>query len=170
MAATASKTTTDAAGLAISDCERVNIHEANPRSSSRRAGGSGSARGTGAPRAGRRARVGTSRHHGLRPDPPATVVHPAAALALAGVVLGGLALARPAGRFGTASGRLGVIVALLAGLIAVVNGVVNLAIATGGPGSGNVVVGGAAAVVLGSIAMALGGLALAPVARPRMTS
>ena len=94
----------------------------------------------------------------------------AVALALVGVVIGGLALARPAGRFGTASGRLGVIVALLAGLIAVVNGVVNLAIATGGPGTGNGVVGGAAAVVLGLIAMALGGLALAPVAGPRTTT
>jgi hypothetical protein len=93
----------------------------------------------------------------------------AVALALAGVVIGGLALARPAGRFGTASGRLGVIVAMLTGLIAVVNGVVNLAIATGGPGTGNGVVGGAAAVVLGLVAMALGGLALARVAGPKMT-
>jgi hypothetical protein len=94
----------------------------------------------------------------------------AAALALVGVVIGGLALARPAGRFGIASGRLGVIVALSAGLIAVVNGVVNLAIATGGPGTGNGVVGGAAAVVLGLIAMALGGLALARVFGPRIDS
>ena len=54
----------------------------------------------------------------------------AVALALVGVVIGRLALTRPAGRFGTTSGRLGVNVALLAGLIAVVNGVVNLAIAT----------------------------------------
>ncbi|HEX9200906.1 MAG TPA: DUF6223 family protein [Acidobacteriaceae bacterium] len=84
-----------------------------------------------------------------------------AVLALVGVVVGGLALARPASRFGTASGRLGAIVALVAGLIAMVNGGLNLAIATGGPGTGNGVVGGAAAVVLGLIAMALGGLALA---------
>jgi hypothetical protein len=55
-------------------------------------------------------------------------------------------------------------VTLLAGIIAVVNGVVNLAIATGGPGTGNGVVGAAAAVVLGLIAMALGVLALARVA------
>ena len=59
--------------------------------------------------------------------------------------------------------------ALLAGLIAMVNGVVNLAIATGGPGTGNGVVGAAGAVVLGLIAMALGGLALARVAGQRMT-
>ena len=51
--------------------------------------------------------------------------------------------------------------ALVAGLIAVVNGGINLAIATGGPGTGNGVVGGAAALVLGVIAMVLGGLALA---------
>src|SRR6516165_1404070 len=84
-----------------------------------------------------------------------------AVLALVGVVIGGLALARPASRFGTASGRLGAIVALVAGLMAVVNGGLNLAIATGGPGSGNGVVGGAAAFVLGLIAVVLGGLALA---------
>ncbi len=82
-------------------------------------------------------------------------------LALVGVVIGGLALARPASRFGTASGRLGSIVALVAGLIAVVNGWLNLAVANGGPGTGNGVVGGAAAFVLGLIALALGGLALA---------
>ena len=82
-------------------------------------------------------------------------------LALAGVVIGGLALARPASRLGTASGRLGAIVALVAGLLAVVNGGLNLAIATGGPGTGNGVIGGAAAFVLGLIALALSGLALA---------
>jgi len=85
----------------------------------------------------------------------------AAALALAGVVIGGLALARPGGRFRAASGRLGAIVALVAGLIAAVNGALNLAVANGGPGTGNGVVGGAAAFVLGLIALALGGLALA---------
>jgi Family of unknown function (DUF6223) len=84
-----------------------------------------------------------------------------AVLALAGVVIGGLALAHPASRFGTASGRLGAIVALVAGLIAVVNGGLNVAIANGGPGSGNGVVGGAAAFVLGLIGVAIGGLALA---------
>jgi hypothetical protein len=83
-----------------------------------------------------------------------------AGLALVGVIIGWLALARPASRFGTASGRLGAIVALLAGLIAVVNGWANLALANGGPGTGNGVVGGAAAIVLGLIALPLGGLAL----------
>ena len=51
--------------------------------------------------------------------------------------------------------------ALVAGLIAVVNGGLNLAIANGGPGTGNGVVGGAAAFVLGLIALAIGRLALA---------
>jgi hypothetical protein len=83
-----------------------------------------------------------------------------AALGLAGVVIGSLALVRPASRLGT-SGRLGAIVALVAGLIAVVNGGLNLALAHGGPGTGNGVIGGAAAFVLGMIAVALGGLALA---------
>ena len=82
-------------------------------------------------------------------------------LALVGVVIGGLALVRPASRFGTASGRLGAIVALVVGFIAVVNGGLNVAIANGGPGTGNGVVGGAAAFVLGLIALAIGGLALA---------
>jgi len=83
----------------------------------------------------------------------------AAALALTGVVVGSLALVRPAGRLAT-SGRLGAIVALVAGLIAAVNGCLNLAVANGGPGTGNGVVGGAAAFVLGIIAVALGWLAL----------
>jgi Family of unknown function (DUF6223) len=81
-------------------------------------------------------------------------------LALAGVVTGGLVLARPTSRFGTARGLLGVIVTLAVGLIAAVNGGLVLAIANGGPGSGNGVVGGAAALVLGVIATVLGGLAL----------
>src|SRR5215510_12016837 len=81
-------------------------------------------------------------------------------LTLVGVVIGGLALTRPASRFGTACGRLGAIVTLLAGLIGVVNGGLVLAIANGGPGSGNGVVGGAAALVLGLIDMVLGGLAM----------
>jgi hypothetical protein len=72
-----------------------------------------------------------------------------AVLALFGVVIGGLAVARPASRFGTASGRLGAIATLVAGLIAAFNGGLVLAIANSGPGSGNGVVGGAAALVSG---------------------
>jgi hypothetical protein len=45
-----------------------------------------------------------------------------AVLALVGVVIGGLALARPSSRFGANSGRFGTIMALVAGLIAAVNG------------------------------------------------
>jgi hypothetical protein len=83
----------------------------------------------------------------------------AAGLALVGVVIGGLALRRSTDPSGH-GGRLGATVALAAGLIALGNGGLNLAVATGGPGTGNGVVGGAAAVVLGLIGMALGGLAL----------
>ena len=110
-------------------------------------------------------------------EPASTTVHgltsrrlwatTVAVLALVGVVIGGLALARPASRFGTGSGRLAAIVALVAGLTAAINGGLNLAVATGGLGSGNGVVGGAAALVLGLIALALGGLALARSRRSR---
>ena len=59
------------------------------------------------------------------------------------------------------------IVALVAGPIALINGGLNLALANGGPGTGNGVVGGAAAFVLGLIAVAVGGVA---VARSRHTA
>ena len=84
-----------------------------------------------------------------------------AVLALVSVVIGGLALVRPAGRFGSEPRRLGPIVALVVGLIAAVNGALNVAVANGGPGTGNGVVGGAAAFVLGLIGVATAGLALA---------
>ena len=84
----------------------------------------------------------------------------AAVLALVGLIIGGLALARPVSRFGTASGPLGAMVGLAVGLAAAVNGGLNLAVANGGPGTGNGVVGGAAAFVLGLIAVTVGGLAL----------
>jgi peptidoglycan/LPS O-acetylase OafA/YrhL len=83
-----------------------------------------------------------------------------ALLALVGVIIGGLALRRSAGRIDTGSGRWRATVALVAGLIAVVSGGLNLAFATGGPGTGNGVVGGAAALVLGLVAMVLGGMAI----------
>lgn len=50
----------------------------------------------------------------------------AVVLAAVGVVIGGLALARSASRFGSGSGELGAIVALVSGLIAGVNGGLNL--------------------------------------------
>jgi hypothetical protein len=81
-------------------------------------------------------------------------------LALTGVVIGGLALYRAARRIGN-HGRRGATVALVLGPMGAVNGGLVLAIADGGPGSGNGVVGGAAALVLGLIAAILGGLAVA---------
>ncbi|MEU6658300.1 DUF6223 family protein [Streptomyces sp. NPDC046821] len=71
----------------------------------------------------------------------------AALLGLAGVIVGVRALRR-AGN--------GSVVALATGLIATVVGALNLAVADGGPGTGNGVVGGALAVLLGLLAMELG--------------
>ncbi|RVU23187.1 hypothetical protein EOT10_19315 [Streptomyces antnestii] len=85
----------------------------------------------------------------------------AALVALAGVVIGGLALSRSAGRIGNGNGKRGAVVALGAGLIGMAVGVVNLALADGGPGTGNGVIGGAVALVLGLTAVVLGRLALA---------
>ena len=70
-----------------------------------------------------------------------------------------MALVRATRRIGN-HGRNGAILAVVAGIIAVINGGLNLAVATGGPGSGNGVIGGAVAFVLGLIGTALGGLAL----------
>ena len=84
----------------------------------------------------------------------------AALLALVGLIVGGVALARPVSRFGSASGPLGAMMALVAGLVAAANGGLNVAVATGGPGTGNGVVGGAAALVLGLAAAAIGWIAL----------
>ncbi|QIZ36863.1 hypothetical protein FDZ84_22165 [Saccharopolyspora sp. ASAGF58] len=85
----------------------------------------------------------------------------AALLAGVGVVIGGLARARSAGRIGNGTGKRGAIVALVAGLIAVVNGGLVAVTADGGPGTGNGIVGGYLALVLGLVAMVLGGLARA---------
>jgi hypothetical protein len=83
-----------------------------------------------------------------------------AVLAIASAIIGLIALARPASRFGAASGRFGAILSLVFGVIAVVNGALVVTFATGGPGSGNGVVGGAGALVLGLIGMTLGAMAL----------
>ena len=82
----------------------------------------------------------------------------AALLALAGVAIGGWALARSRRR--GANTRTGAIVALSAGAIAAPGGVLSLAVADGGPGTGNGVVGAGAAVVLGLGAIGLGWPAL----------
>ena len=84
-----------------------------------------------------------------------------ALVALAGVVIGGLALARSTGRIGNGNGKRGAIVALVAGLTGIALGGFVVAAAEGGPGTGYGIVGGFAALVIGLIATVLGGLALA---------
>ncbi|MFF2852246.1 DUF6223 family protein [Streptomyces sp. NPDC058001] len=81
----------------------------------------------------------------------------AALVALIGVIVGGLALARPAGRFGTGSGRGA---AIVAGLIGMAIGGVVVATADGGLGTGNGLGGGIVALALGLTGTALGTLAL----------
>ena len=83
----------------------------------------------------------------------------AAVMGLGGAVIGGLALARSAGRTGT--GRRGAIVALALGPIGMVIGGLVVATADGGLGTGNGLGGGIVAMTLGLLGMALGGLALA---------
>src|SRR5688572_4062108 len=85
----------------------------------------------------------------------------AAALALIGAVIGGLALARSAGRIGTGNGRDWAIVALVVGLIGMVLAGLHLATSTGGIGTGNGRGGAIVALALGLIGIVLGGLALA---------
>ena len=85
----------------------------------------------------------------------------AALVALTGVVIGGLALARSAGRIGNGNGKRGAIVALVAGLTGMVIGGLVVAAAEGGPGTGYGIVGGFAALAIGLIATVLGWLALA---------
>ncbi|WP_433434962.1 DUF6223 family protein [Nonomuraea sp. CA-141351] len=84
----------------------------------------------------------------------------AALLGLAGVVIGGLALARSAGRIGTGTGRRGANVALVMGLAGAVIGGLVVAAADGGPGTGYGIVGGYVALVVGLVGIILGGLAL----------
>ena len=81
----------------------------------------------------------------------------AAVVALLGVAIGSLSLARPAGVFGNASVR---IVAIVAGLIGVAVGGLRVMTASGiGTGGGRA--GAIVALVLGSIAIVVGGLAMA---------
>ena len=94
----------------------------------------------------------------LTPERIAAIV--AAVVGLIGAVIGGLALARSAGRIGT-NGRRGAIVALVLGPIGLVIGELVVATADGGLGTGNGLGGGIVAMMVGLIGMALGGLALA---------
>ncbi|GAA0734428.1 hypothetical protein Drose_34925 [Dactylosporangium roseum] len=80
----------------------------------------------------------------------------AAVIGLAGLVIGGLALARP-GRTGT--GR--AVLALAAGLLSALVGSVHGANAAGGLGTGNGLAGAVIAVVLGLAGVVVAGLALA---------
>src|SRR6476646_10234358 len=85
----------------------------------------------------------------------------AALLGLSGVIAGWLAAFRSTTGFTTTTRRCVANVAFGAGLLAAVNGGLNVAVANGGPGTGNGVVGGAATFVLKLIALTLGGRALA---------
>jgi hypothetical protein len=87
----------------------------------------------------------------------------AALVALAGVVIGALALARSARRTGT--GKRHAVVALGAGLTAMLIGGLVVAAAEGGPGTGYGIVGGFIALAIGLIATVLGWLAMARAGR-----
>ena len=78
-------------------------------------------------------------------------------LGVAGVVVGGLALARSR-RAG--AGRRNAVVALVAGLAGTGIGGAVVAAAEGGPGTGYGIVGGFMGLVVGLVAMVLAGLAL----------
>jgi hypothetical protein len=82
-------------------------------------------------------------------------------VALAGLIVGGVTLARSPG------GKRGSVVALAAGLVATMIGGTVVALADGGPGSGSGIVGGVVALVIGLIAAVLGWLALARQTRRR---
>jgi Family of unknown function (DUF6223) len=87
----------------------------------------------------------------------------AGVVGLIGVAIGGLALARSAGRnrSGTGTGRRGAIVALVLGPIGLIIGGLVVATADGGVGTGNGLGGGVVAMIVGLIGITLGGLALA---------
>src|SRR5215216_1465733 len=80
----------------------------------------------------------------------------AVAVGLISLVIGGLALARSAGRIGTGNARAGALLALVLGLIGVVLSVVHLGTSTGGFGTGSGRAGAIVALVLGLIGINLG--------------
>ena len=111
-------------------------------------------------------------YFGLAVDPGAITSGRARALigvvvALISVVIGGIALARSAGRLGNGNGRTGAIIALIMGLIGMVLSVVHLGTSTGGFGTGSGRAGAIVALVLGLIGLNLGGLVLARSRRSR---
>lgn len=85
----------------------------------------------------------------------------AAVVGLIGAVIGGLALARSAGRIGAGNGRRGAIVALVMGPIGLVIGGLVVVTADSGLGTGNGLGGAIVAMAVGLIGLVLGGLALA---------
>jgi hypothetical protein len=134
-----------------------------------RTGSRGSVRNTRACRVSGRACFRPPHQHGSRPDSTASLGYSGGCAGTCGGIIGSMALVRATRGIGN-RGRNGAILSLVAGIIALLNGGLDLAVATGGPGSGNGVVGGAAAVVLGVIATALGGLVLSRTRRTALQS
>lgn len=96
----------------------------------------------------------------------------AVVFALAGVGVGAIALVRSVSLRVTAR-LIAASAAVAAGLVGAVGGGLVLAVANGGPGTGNGVVGGAAALVLGLGGAALGGVTIfrsRTASRPRVTT
>ncbi len=84
----------------------------------------------------------------------------AALVAVAGVVVAGVALARPNGRLGAGTRPTGGLVALVAGVAGMVTGGLVVIMAEGGPGTGYGIVGGFLDLAVGLLAVVLGALAL----------
>lgn len=103
---------------------------------------------------------GTDSHvgYGLTPGRLKTLL--AAGVGLISVVIGGLSLARSAGRIGTGNGRTWAIAAAVAGLIGIVLAGLHLANSTGGFGTGNGRAGAIVAIAVGLIGIVLSGLTL----------
>lgn len=93
----------------------------------------------------------------------------AAVLGLAGVIVGGLSLARANSRIGTGNGRLGA-VALAAGLVGMALGGLVVATSDSGIGTGNGRGGAYVALAVGLVAAILGGLTLARTRRAAPSS
>ncbi|UUZ92620.1 DUF6223 family protein [Paenibacillus sp. P25] len=80
---------------------------------------------------------------------------------LISAVIGGLSLARSAGRIGTGSGRRGAIAAGVTGLIVIAYALLHLTLYTGDFGTGAGRAGAIIAIVMGLTGMVLAGLTLA---------
>ena len=89
----------------------------------------------------------------------------AALVGLISAVIGGVALARSAGRVGAGNGRRAAMAALAMGPIALIIGGLVVATADGGLGTGNGLAGGIVAMVVGLLGSALGWRARAALRR-----